>query len=506
MRDEIYDMSVNLWHALVMAKRKLTEQSIVALEPEGGRRKRLSDGRRLYIVAMPSGAKRWEAEFVGPDGRPHRHALGTWPEISLDEARRRHADLLAQISAGFLPAGRSHAESKAPAMRTVGLFAGIGGIERGLEAGCGARPVLLCELRPEAQAVLRRQFPDAEIVPDVRAMEDIPGDVDLLAAGFPCQDISVVGPQRGLDGERSILVLEVFRLLERATRRPEIVLLENVPHILSINNGSFMRFMTEWICMLGYRWAYRIIDPRSLGIPHRRPRFFLLAAKTLNPAGILFPKDEDLGATVCEAPGEAPTASAYGFYWTSGKIGVGWSRESIPPLKAGGLLSIPMAPAVWEPGRDFFGTPQLADLERLQGLPVGWTDLSGTKFKDCTRWGMLGNAVNATVSTWIGQRIRTGGDGGPRPERTRRIYPGSWPVAAYGGASGIWSVEASAYPAGINFAPILEFLQEPLKILSLKGTLGFRRRALESTQVRYPRSFLDSLDAFLRREYGWQGK
>nr|MCR5259091.1 DNA cytosine methyltransferase [Desulfovibrio sp.] len=280
--------------------------------------------------------------------------------------------------------------------------------------------------------------------------------------------------------------------------------LENVPNILSISHGSFMRFLTDWISSLGYRWAYRIIDPRSLGIPHRRPRFFLLAARTIDPAAILFPQDEAPEATVCEAPGEEPAATTYGFYWTSGRAGIGWARNSVPPLKAGGL--VPSAPAVWAVRQDFFGTSALEDLERLQGLPPGWTDLAGTEFKQAARWGLLGNAVNANVSTWIGQRIRTGGDGGPRPERTRRIYPGSWPQAAFGNSSGIWSVEASAYPAGVSYTPILEFLQEPLKPLSLKAALGFRRRPLESVQVHYPQRFLDSLDAYLKREYGWQGK
>lgn len=73
-------------------------------------------------------------------------------------------------------------------LRVVGLFAGIGGIELGLHRA-GHRSVLLNEIEPGAQAVLRAHFSDIALTADVCDLRSLP-DVDLVAAGFPCQDLS----------------------------------------------------------------------------------------------------------------------------------------------------------------------------------------------------------------------------------------------------------------------------------------------------------------------------
>ncbi|MEO2105254.1 MAG: DNA cytosine methyltransferase, partial [Actinomycetota bacterium] len=120
------------------------------------------------------------------------------------------------------------------ALRVAGLFAGIGGIELGLSAA-GHEPVLLAELLPEARAVLAAHM-DAPVVPDVREIADLPAEVDLLTAGFPCQDLSSVGRKGGISGTKSKLVGEVFRLLER--RPVDWVVMENVPFLLHLDKGK----------------------------------------------------------------------------------------------------------------------------------------------------------------------------------------------------------------------------------------------------------------------------
>ena len=75
-----------------------------------------------------------------------------------------------------------------PPLRIAGLFAGIGGIEVGLNRA-GHESALLCEIEPHAQFILRRQFPDIPIIGDVREISSL-GGVDLVAGGFPCQDLS----------------------------------------------------------------------------------------------------------------------------------------------------------------------------------------------------------------------------------------------------------------------------------------------------------------------------
>jgi len=107
-------------------------------------------------------------------------------------------------------------------MKIAGLFAGIGGLEVGM-ARAGHEMLLASEILPAARAVLERRLPGVELVGDVRELAKLPSDVDLVVAGFPCQDLSQAGLARGLDGDRSGLVEEVFRLAAEA-KTPWIVL------------------------------------------------------------------------------------------------------------------------------------------------------------------------------------------------------------------------------------------------------------------------------------------
>jgi DNA (cytosine-5)-methyltransferase 1 len=72
-------------------------------------------------------------------------------------------------------------------MIAAGLFAGIGGFEVGLRAA-GIETALLCEIDPAAQAVLRREFPEAVLMSDVREVSSLPTDVEVLVAGFPLSE------------------------------------------------------------------------------------------------------------------------------------------------------------------------------------------------------------------------------------------------------------------------------------------------------------------------------
>ena len=99
-------------------------------------------------------------------------------------------------------------------MSVAGLFAGMGGIELGL-SNAGHESSLLCEIDPAARRVLEAKFIGIPLVEDVRELDRLP-PVDLVAAGFPRQDLSQAGRTAGITGEQSGLVDEVFRLLEGA--------------------------------------------------------------------------------------------------------------------------------------------------------------------------------------------------------------------------------------------------------------------------------------------------
>src|ERR1700730_8584435 len=167
----------------------------------------------------------------------------------------------------------------------VGLFAGIGGLERGLHRA-GHRTLLLCENDPGATAVLRAKFPGVKYHDDVTTLDALPSSTTLVVAGFPCQDLSQAGQTAGIHGTRSGLVGEVFRLVRQA--RTPWLLLENVPFMLQLNRGGAMDHITGALESLGYRWAYRVVDSRAFGRPQRRRRGYLLASLTGDPRNVLF--------------------------------------------------------------------------------------------------------------------------------------------------------------------------------------------------------------------------
>lgn len=378
-------------------------------------------------------------------------------------------------------------QSNLPArcLRTVGLFAGIGGIERGLERH-GHKAILLSEIDADAQSVLRRRFPESVIVGDVRLIRTLP-DCDLVSAGFPCQDLSQCGKTAGIVGRNSSLVGEVFRLVETAAKPPDWLLLENVPFMLSLDKGRAMTLIVGELQRLGYRWAYRTVDARAFGVPQRRRRVVLLACRgeRNDPKQILFADNRI-------APPEHCDAAGYGFYWTEGSSGLGWGSNCVPTLKSGSSFGIPSPPAVWIPDERKIVTINICDAERLQGFPANWTKPAIPKNgRDGPRWRLVGNAVCVPMAAWIGNRLAKPGT--CRLDIGESISnKGPWPPAACGDETGIREVKASAWPLLRPNRPILDFLRYPVKLLSIRATTGFLSRARKS-RLRFREGFLEDV-------------
>jgi len=161
-------------------------------------------------------------------------------------------------------------------LKVVGLFAGIGGLELGLKAG-GHEVKAVAENDPFACRVLTSRFPNVPNLGDVAAIRALPV-CELLACGFPCQDLSPAGNGAGIHGTKSRLVREALRLLDAAKRKPPWLLFENVPFMLSLKRGAGMSYLTTELELRGYRWAYRVIDSRAFGLAQRRRRLFVLAS------------------------------------------------------------------------------------------------------------------------------------------------------------------------------------------------------------------------------------
>jgi DNA (cytosine-5)-methyltransferase 1 len=376
-------------------------------------------------------------------------------------------------------------KEKRRGLRTVGLFSGIGGLELGLsEAGHSTE--LMVEIDRAANAVLKARFPDVENAEDVRALQSIPRGIELLAGGFPCQDLSQAGTTGGIHGVKSGLVMEVFRLAKES--RVPWILLENVPFMLQLNRGEAIRHVVTELEALGYSWAYRKVDTRAFGLPQRRERIFLLASLVADPATLLFQQEVEP-----QIPADY-RGVACGFYWTEGTRGLGWAVDAVPTLKGGSTIGIPSSPAIWMPdGR--ICTPDIRDGERLQGFTADWTEPAGTVGRASYRWKLVGNAVSVPAAAWIGSVLnRKPAD---LPRATRPLAPaGSWPDAAYGKKGARCEVSCSSWPVAYKSEPLADFLKYPPKGLSERATLGFYKR-LTGGSLRYPAEFGVALERHL---------
>jgi DNA (cytosine-5)-methyltransferase 1 len=368
-------------------------------------------------------------------------------------------------------------------LRVAGLFAGIGGLEAGLRLA-GHESKLLCELDEGASRVLTAHFPEARLHRDVRSLKNV-GSVDLIAAGFPCQDLSQAGRTAGIAGGNSGLVGHVFRLLDTRRQSPRWLLLENVSFMLQLDRGRGMRFLVDELEARDFSWAYRVVDTQAFGLPQRRQRVILVASKTEDPRTVLF-ADDDTPSTV-EFDGE----SWCGFYWTEGLRGLGWAVDAVPTLKGGSTIGIPSPPAIWSPADGLMSVPDIRDAERLQGFEPDWTAsaIDGSEVRPAHRWKLVGNAVSVPVAHWIGRRLAQPGafDDARLSEIVR---PGvSWPKAAYGRrGEPATAVEVSMWPMRIPRLALADFIRFRRSPLSARAASGFKSR-LDASTLRYPPEF-----------------
>lgn len=373
-------------------------------------------------------------------------------------------------------------------MRIAGFFSGIGGLELGLHAA-GHSSVLFCDVLATSKAVLSRRFPAVEYRHDITKVRSLPPEVDLLCAGFPCQDLSQAGRTAGLSGTRSGLIGEVFRLLSR--RRVGTVLIENVPFMLQLNGGDAMRAIVDEFEARGYRWAYRVVDSYSFGLAQRRERVFLVASRVLDPSQVLLADDNPISRRESDL-----RRLPHGFYWTEGRGGLGWAVDAVPTLKNGSTIGIASPPAVLLPDGRVIKLG-IRDGERLQGFDTDWTLPAEEVDRPSSRWGLVGSAVSVPVASWVGSRLIA-----PARYDTSRDCPfpisGKAPRAARFDGKGRHSVRISPDPLGIRPPSLLDFMRddEPKELLSIKATAGFLRRT-HGARLRFEPGFIAAIERHL---------
>jgi DNA (cytosine-5)-methyltransferase 1 len=159
-------------------------------------------------------------------------------------------------------------------MPTFGsLFAGIGGIDLGLErAGWTGRWQV--EWDPFCQHVLAHHWPDVTRYGDITAVDwSTVERVDLIAGGFPCQPVSIAGKQAGQADDRWLWP-EFVRSIRAL--RPRFVLVENVRNLLAVNDGGPFGEVLGDLAALGYDAEWDCIPAAAVGAPHLRDRVWIV--------------------------------------------------------------------------------------------------------------------------------------------------------------------------------------------------------------------------------------
>jgi len=164
-------------------------------------------------------------------------------------------------------------------LRVLDLFSGIGGFSLGLERTRGFETVAFCEIEPFCQRVLRKHWPGVPVYSDVRMLRGYMfPNVDVITGGFPCQDISTAGRQKGIEAKRSGLWTDLCRLIGEV--RPRYAIVENVSNLLSgpseQRGGWFGKVLGD-LAEVGYDAEWHCIQAADVGAPHLRDRIWIIA-------------------------------------------------------------------------------------------------------------------------------------------------------------------------------------------------------------------------------------
>lgn len=314
------------------------------------------------------------------------------------------------------------------------LFDGIGGWLLAARHA-GVTPVWASEIEPFPCSVTARHFPDVKQLGDITQINpDEIEPVDIVCAGSPCQDLSIAGKRKGLDGERSGLFHTAINIVRRMRERtageyPRFFVWENVPGAFSSNRGMDFQAVLEEIgeskipMPQGNRWpaaglvqcpgaeiAWRVLDAQHWGVPQRRRRIFLVAdfaADDRRAGEILF---EPEGMSGDLATGEGAGEETAGGTADCARIAVydmTHADEVMRPVKDGIVPTLNarmgtggnQVPVVLTEGKVRRLT--LTECERLQGLEDGYTD-GGS---DTARYKALGNGMAQPCATYIIKRI-----------------------------------------------------------------------------------------------------
>ena len=309
--------------------------------------------------------------------------------------------------------------------------------------GLGWMPQWFSEIEQFPSAVLDYHYPDVPNMGDMtKHKEWNNGAIDLLVGGTPCQSFSVAGLRKGLDDPRGNLMLTYLAIAEQY--RAKWLVWENVPGVLSSNEGKDFASFLGALGQLGYGFAYRVLDAQYFGVPQRRKRVFVVGCLGgwRSAAAVLFESHSLQGHSApSREKGQKPSPAV--------TTGAPFSRtgnervecDAIVPYTArdveagaihpvytkatseAGLSNITMAltASMGTGGADLAAKPMVCsnavrrltptECERLQGFPDNYTQIAYLKkdaenCPDSPRYKAMGNSMAVPVMKWIGERIQ----------------------------------------------------------------------------------------------------
>jgi DNA (cytosine-5)-methyltransferase 1 len=168
----------------------------------------------------------------------------------------------------------------------------------------GWKPQWFSEIEPFPSAVLQHHYPQTPNLGDMTLIHSNPifneTTIDVLVGGTPCQSFSVAGLRKGMEDSRGNLALEFCRIADKA--KPQWIVWENVPGVLSSNGGKDFGSLLGALGELGYGFAYRILDAQNFGVPQRRRRVFVVGyLGDWRPAAAVLFEPESLCRNIAES-------------------------------------------------------------------------------------------------------------------------------------------------------------------------------------------------------------
>ena len=181
-------------------------------------------------------------------------------------------------------------------LKSIDLFAGIGGIRLGFEKAFGENieTVFVSEIDSKAQETYKANFgTNTPIAGDITKIpaESVP-DFDICLAGFPCQAFSVAGKRLGFEDTRGTLFHDVARICKE--RKPKVIFCENVKGLLKHDKGKTYQVIKNTFEELGYTVYEKILNSRHFGVPQQRERLYIAAFRNdIDSADFSFPSPTD---------------------------------------------------------------------------------------------------------------------------------------------------------------------------------------------------------------------